>query len=67
MTKAQAKSLAVRYHAYQVAVDTDDWQGIIVWGPMLEEIQRQANVELSKPDDISAIVSFARSNYQEGA
>lgn len=58
MTKAQAKSLAVRYNAYVQAYQSDDLNGIVVWGPMLEEIQRETGVVMMS--NIATMVQIAR-------
>ena len=65
LTKDQAKKLAVRYHAYLEAIHSDDNLGIVVWGPMLEEIQNETNlVLLSK---INVRVEIARREMNEAA
>lgn len=60
MTKAQAKSLAVRYHAFLDAMHADDIDGIILWGPMLAEIQNVTRIEMVGPNTIASLVETAR-------
>lgn len=60
MTKAQAKSLAVRYHAYLDAVAREDDEGIVVWGPMLAEIQTATRLEMISAANIEGLVAAAR-------
>ncbi len=65
ITKAQARSLAIRYHAYMEARMADDYMGILVWGPMLEEIQKQVDYEMVK--NIPEAVQFARLQVKQAA
>lgn len=67
MTKAQAKSLAIRYHAFLDAVAQNDNEGIIVWGPMLEEIQTATRLEMLGPNTINGLVTLARRSSMEQA
>ena len=67
MTKAQAKSLAVRYHAFYEAVNADDLHGIIVWGPMLAEIQAATRLEMIKASTIDNLVAAARHTCRRAA
>ena len=67
MTKAQAKSLAVRYHAFLQAVNADDFDGIIVWGPMLSEIQTATRLWMVDASNIDGLVAIARSNSMKQA
>lgn len=60
MTKAQAKSLAIRYHAFLDAVAQQDNEGIIVWGPMLEKTQTATRLEMIDPTTINGLVTHAR-------
>lgn len=60
MNKAQAKSLAVRYHAFLDAVVNNDDEGVIVWGPMLSEIQTEARIEMISAANIEGLVAAAR-------
>ena len=60
MTKAQAKSLAVRYHAYLDAVTNNNDEGIVVWGPMLAEIQTATRLEMISAANIEGLVAAAR-------
>lgn len=59
MTKAEGKSLAIRYAAYLEARHTGDDAGVIVWGPMLADIQQRTGVELTPRHLIDAMVSAA--------
>lgn len=67
MNKAQAKSLAVRYHAFLDAVANNDDEGIIVWGPMLSEIQTEARIEMVGPNTIASLVEIARRSMKQAA
>ena len=67
MTKAQAKSLAIRYEAFLEAVKADDFDGIIVWGWMLAEIQSATRLEMIKASTIDGLVAIARSNSMKQA
>jgi hypothetical protein len=65
ITKAQARSLAIRYHAYMEARMADDYMGILVWGPMLEETQQQIDYVMVK--NITEAVQFARLQVKQAA
>ncbi len=65
MTKAQAKSLAIRYNAYVQAYQSDDYNGVVVWGPMLEEIQQQTGVVMMS--NIPTMVQIARRKMERKA
>jgi len=60
MTKEQAKSLAIRYHAFLDAMHADDLGGIILWGPMLEKIQKVTGLEMIGPNTINGLVTHAQ-------
>lgn len=60
MNKAQAKSLAVRYHAFLDAMHADDIDGIILWGPMLAEIQNTTRIWMLGASTIDGLVANAR-------
>jgi hypothetical protein len=46
ITPEDARSLAIAYHAFSVAVDNQDHLGIQVWGRILLESQQKTGVEL---------------------
>jgi|LakMenEpi03Aug12_release.lakeMendotaPanAssembly.Ray.scaffolds.fasta_scaffold4648417_1 hypothetical protein len=65
MTKIQAESLAVRYHAYLQAVFAEDDAGIVLWGPALADIQRQTGIEMIT--NVGAVVEKARARMLRAA
>lgn len=65
MTKDQAKKLAVRYNAFLEAVHSDDARGIIVWGPMLDEIQNEIGLVLAS--NVKLSVEIARREMKQAA
>ena len=65
ITKEQAKKLAVRYHAYLEAILSDDNLGIVVWGPMLQEIQNETSVVLLSK--VNVRVEIARREMKRAA
>jgi len=65
ITKEQARSLAIRYRAYMEARMADDYTGIIVWGPMLEEIQQQIGIVMLK--NVPEAVQCARPQLKQAA
>ena len=67
MTKAQAKSLAVRYHAFLDAMHADDIDGIILWGPMLAEIQNVTRIWMLGASTIDGLVANARRSSMKQA
>lgn len=61
ITKEQAESLAVSYHAFMVAncSDPQDYNGTIVWGRILIEAQAAIGVFLQDPDRIARLIAYA--------
>tara|TARA_R110000787_G_scaffold23272_3_gene66800 strand:+ start:553 stop:771 length:219 start_codon:yes stop_codon:yes gene_type:complete len=55
-----ARSLAVRYDAFNSAKADGDNNGIALWGNLLIEAQEKVGVELYRPDFIRPIVARAR-------
>lgn len=51
-----AQKLAVVYHAYMKAVDTNDDLGISVWGRILYDIQAQTEIELTDNERLLSMV-----------
>lgn len=60
-----AKNLAVDYHAYCVANEKSDWNGLIVWGGNLLEGQEALGVELMDPDLIRRRIATGKQYLAE--
>ena len=63
VSKEDAHSLAVYYHAF-FDRPTDDDDAMIVWGGGLLALQEKTGVELQRPDDLRRIVERARRNKE---
>jgi hypothetical protein len=67
ITKESARSLAVAYHAYIKAVDTQDDNGIAVWGTILLADQRATGIELQDDARVGRIIARARKREADKA
>lgn len=71
ITKEQAKSLAIRYHAYVAAVDMNESPdrdlAISVWGPMLLDIQRETGADLVNEHKVQRLVELAKRRLSDEA
>jgi hypothetical protein len=57
--KANVRSLAVCYHAYNEANGKSDYTGITVWGPMLLRAMELTGVELHSPESVERLMQHA--------
>ena len=64
---AAAKSLAVRYDAYNSACNAGDDNGIIVWGSALIESLDETGIVLGSRDVIQSLISYAKARQQKAA
>ena len=58
---ADARALAIRYHAYHQAINAEDWNGVILWGGMLTEVLEKLGIDdLTDTDNLAVMVAVAR-------
>lgn len=53
-------ALAISYHAYLVAVDQNDLNGIVVWGQLVLEDQAKLKLELVDPTGCKRLIASSR-------
>lgn len=59
ISKSQARSLAVEYHAYHDASAKDDYEGIICWGGLLLATQKATGVQIATPEYVEGRIDAA--------
>lgn len=68
ITKEQAKTLAVRYCAFNRALDDQDDNGVLVWGRLLISSMDETGVEISSRSNLDGLMYHAsRRLYAEVA
>jgi len=60
VTKQQAEKLATDYNAFNKAYDADDHRGVVCWGEMLLETQRELGIGIYTEELLESILWSAR-------
>jgi hypothetical protein len=61
ITQAKAKALAVAYHAFGVAIQSDDVVGTVVWAKDLLQLQSDTGIEMHKPSQLISVINQLQS------